>query len=247
VQVRRLVVYKQLVARMKDKEKDEVRTRSTALLLLNAMLANGLRYADDEATVAIAGGHWRRFVPPNSPAHGDAAAAASPIPDAKYTPATAQMMHDALFRCLTHKRKALYSVSALVLGEVLKQMSGAAAATADLLPAFEARIQAELSTSATSDFTQVGLYKILFHFEAFVHESILRVFLPPALPALLQYDHTSMAQCTTPPTTRLYAIHPTILVITISCNGQLGLYKILFSFWAFVHELILFFAHPPSV
>ena len=29
--------------------------------------------------------------------------------------------------------------------------------------------------------------------------------------------------------------------------SKFGLYKILFSSWAFVHESILFFAHPPFV
>jgi len=67
-----------------------------------------------------------------------------------------------------------------------------------------------------------GLHKILFYFEAFVHESIiLSLPLPPALPALLQYYHTYIAQYTTPPTTsRLYAMHHTILVIEISSKGQ---------------------------
>jgi len=44
----------------------------------------------------------------------------------------------------------------------------------------------------------------------------------PALPTLVQYYCTIIGQCTTPlPTSRLYAIHHTILVIPISCEGQL--------------------------
>jgi len=46
--------------------------------------------------------------------------------------------------------------------------------------------------------------------------------LPPALPTLVQYYCTTIGQYTTPPppASRLYAIHHTILVITISCKGQ---------------------------
>ena len=45
---------------------------------------------------------------------------------------------------------------------------------------------------------------------------------PPALPTLVQHYCTSIGQYTTPlPTSRWYAIHYTILVITISCKGQL--------------------------
>jgi len=45
--------------------------------------------------------------------------------------------------------------------------------------------------------------------------------LPLALPALLQYDCTSIAQYTTPhPSLLLYAIHHTVLVMAISCKGQ---------------------------
>ena len=44
---------------------------------------------------------------------------------------------------------------------------------------------------------------------------------PPALPILVQYECPIIGQYTTPlPTSRLYAIHNTILVITISCKGQ---------------------------
>jgi len=72
------------------------------------------------------------------------------------------------------------------------------------------------------DVLQVGIYKIFFHFEAFVHESILLVLPPPlALLTPLQYYCTDIAQNTTlPPTPLLYAIHHTILAIAISCKGQ---------------------------
>ena len=59
-----------------------------------------------------------------------------------------------------------------------------------------------------------------------MNQSSVHCPLPPALPARLQYFHTSIAQYTTPPTTsRLYAIHHTILVITISCKGQIVLHQ----------------------
>ena len=46
---------------------------------------------------------------------------------------------------------------------------------------------------------------------------------PPAKPTPLQYYCATDAQHTTPPPTPLvYAIHHTILVITISCKGQTG-------------------------
>jgi len=44
---------------------------------------------------------------------------------------------------------------------------------------------------------------------------------PPAWPTLVQYYCTSMTRYKTPlPTSRLYAIRRTMLVITISCKGQ---------------------------
>jgi len=43
----------------------------------------------------------------------------------------------------------------------------------------------------------------------------------PALPTMLQYSCMAIGQYTTPPSTSLwYAIHHTILAITISCKGQ---------------------------
>jgi len=44
---------------------------------------------------------------------------------------------------------------------------------------------------------------------------------PPASPTLVQYHCATIGQYTTPPPTScLYAIHHTILVITISCKGH---------------------------
>jgi len=69
---------------------------------------------------------------------------------------------------------------------------------------------------------QVGLYKI------FVYSKLLRTNQPsvhsprpPALPTLVEYYCTIIRQYTTHlPTSRLHAIHHTVLVITISCKGQ---------------------------
>ena len=64
---------------------------------------------------------------------------------------------------------------------------------------------------------QFGLYKIFVNVEAAVHKSTILSFpRPPALPTLVQYYRTIIGQYTTPlPTSRLYAIHHTVLVITI--------------------------------
>ena len=71
----------------------------------------------------------------------------------------------------------------------------------------------------------VGLYKILFHFEAVVHKST--ILSPP--PAHLHFPPwcNTIARLLLPyktplPTSRLYAIHHARLVITISCKGQAG-------------------------
>jgi len=67
-----------------------------------------------------------------------------------------------------------------------------------------------------------SLYKILFHFAAFMwKKSSFYCPLPPALPALLRHYCTSIAQDTTlPRPPPLYAINHTILVMAISCKGQ---------------------------
>jgi len=64
-------------------------------------------------------------------------------------------------------------------------------------------------------------------FESVVHESTIRLpTSPTCIVTLVQYYCTIIRQCTTRlPISRLYAKHHTILVITISCKGQLGLYK----------------------
>ena len=68
----------------------------------------------------------------------------------------------------------------------------------------------------------LGIYKIFVHSKAFLHWSILLVL--PRLPALLtrlQYYCTTSGQYATPPPGVLsYAIHYTILVTAISCQGQ---------------------------
>jgi len=78
-----------------------------------------------------------------------------------------------------------------------------------------------LCSSASLGF---GLYKILFYFEAFVHESIIMV-----CPTHLHSPH----YCNTiarllpnirrpPPTALGYAIYHAILVMAIACKGQFG-------------------------
>ena len=70
--------------------------------------------------------------------------------------------------------------------------------------------------------SRVSLYKILFHFKALLGDSI--VFLPPP-PHLrsLPYCNTTarpLRNIYPPPTPPLYAVNPTILVMAISCKGQ---------------------------
>jgi len=68
----------------------------------------------------------------------------------------------------------------------------------------------------------IGRYKIFFHVEAFVHESVI-AFSPPTTCiahtiAVLLHDYCAIYD--TPPTPLVYAIHHTILVMAISCKGQ---------------------------
>jgi len=68
----------------------------------------------------------------------------------------------------------------------------------------------------------ISLYKIVFHFEALLWKSIILV-LPPSTciahtNAMVLHDYCAVYAL--PPTSRVYAIHHTILVITISCKGQ---------------------------
>jgi len=68
----------------------------------------------------------------------------------------------------------------------------------------------------------IGLYKIFFYFEAFVHESIIPFLPPPTCIAhtiaLLLHDYCAIYD--SPPTPLVYAIHHTILVMAILCKGQ---------------------------
>jgi len=69
---------------------------------------------------------------------------------------------------------------------------------------------------------RLSLYNILFYFKALLWESILLSFPAPTCIAHPgEYYCTTIGQYTTPPPTScLYAIHHTILVITVSCKGQ---------------------------
>ena len=75
---------------------------------------------------------------------------------------------------------------------------------------------------------RLGLYKILFYFGAIVQESTILLSPPPicmAHPSV--YYCTIITQYTIPfPISRLYAIHHTKLIITISCKGALCAYVI---------------------
>ena len=56
---------------------------------------------------------------------------------------------------------------------------------------------------------------------AVVHEPTILSFPPPTSTCIVQYSRTIIGQYTTPlPNSRLYTIHHAILVITISCKGQ---------------------------
>jgi len=69
-----------------------------------------------------------------------------------------------------------------------------------------------------------GLYKILFYFEAFVHESIILLLPTPTCIArtiaMLFHVYCAIYDAT-PPTPPVYATHHTILVMAISCEGQI--------------------------
>jgi len=69
---------------------------------------------------------------------------------------------------------------------------------------------------------KIDLYKILFHFKAFVSRSLSHVYCPPTCnahttPILLHIYCTMNAP---PPTPLLYAIQHTRLAMAISCKGQ---------------------------
>jgi len=67
----------------------------------------------------------------------------------------------------------------------------------------------------------LSLYKILYRFKALLWESIILLFPPPMLQrlpiAIPLHDHCTMHAF--PPTSLLYAIHHTMLVMAISCKG----------------------------
>ena len=69
---------------------------------------------------------------------------------------------------------------------------------------------------------QFGLYKILFHFETLVHESIILSLPPPTCIArtIAMLLHVYWAIYDAPPTPLVYAIHHTILAMAISFKGQ---------------------------
>ena len=68
----------------------------------------------------------------------------------------------------------------------------------------------------------LSLNKTLFYFKALLWESFVILLPPPAAkPTLLQHYCTTIAQHTRrPPTPPFHAIHHTILVMAISCKGQ---------------------------
>jgi len=70
----------------------------------------------------------------------------------------------------------------------------------------------------------IDLYKIMFHFKASVHELIILISPPPPTSiayttAVLLHDYWAMYD--PPSTPLLYAILHILLVITISCKGQI--------------------------
>jgi len=69
---------------------------------------------------------------------------------------------------------------------------------------------------------RLGLYKILYYLEAFVHDSIILSLPPPTCIArtIAILLHVYCAIYDAPPTPLVYAMHHTILVIAILCKGQ---------------------------
>ena len=78
----------------------------------------------------------------------------------------------------------------------------------------------------TPDFSEVNLHKILFYFEAFVHESIILALLPSTciarITALLLHVYCILLPNIRrpPPPPLLYAVHHTIYAMPISCTSQ---------------------------
>jgi len=83
------------------------------------------------------------------------------------------------------------------------------------------RDRRDTSGSPVEGTQELGLYKIVFDFGAFVHESIIRVFPPPICMALtiaiLLHDYSAVYDA--PRTHLLYSIHHTVLAMAISCKG----------------------------
>jgi len=72
--------------------------------------------------------------------------------------------------------------------------------------------------------SQVGLYKIFVHFNAFVNEPII-ILLPPSTcnaHTVAIVLHDCCARYAPPPTPLLYAAHYTILAMEILCKGQVA-------------------------
>ena len=84
------------------------------------------------------------------------------------------------------------------------------------------RVSYHPAPPGTSWQSPVSLYKIVFHFEAFVHESIILLNPPPICTArtIAMLLHVHCAIYDAPPTLLVYAIHHTILAMAISCKGQ---------------------------
>jgi len=78
------------------------------------------------------------------------------------------------------------------------------------------------SPTQRSCHSALSLYKIFVHFEAFMHESIIRVLPSPTCiahnSAILLHDHCAIYDPPRPPLA--YAIHHTILAMAISCKRQ---------------------------
>jgi len=84
------------------------------------------------------------------------------------------------------------------------------------------RLRATASSSPAGDITTYPLPKKNY-FEAFVHELIVRLLPPPTCIALtiaiLLHVHCALYDA--PPTPLVYTIHRTVLVMAISCKGQI--------------------------
>jgi len=105
---------------------------------------------------------------------------------------------------------APHSTGFLTLGTAVALING----SGDL---FSVELQTSPCMSADFSFTRYSFTSRCLC----TNQSSFHCPLPPALPALLQYNCTSIAHCTPPrPTPPLYAIHHTILAIAISCKGQ---------------------------